>query len=86
MKQISVAKVNELLMSLKAQRADLLEDKAHMLSHCEFNCKEDEMEFDWICDDIEDIEMAIDNIYGVISHPQTIIEDGVMYYTVDEDF
>jgi hypothetical protein len=86
MKQISVAKVNELLMSLKAQRADLLEDKAHMLSHCEFDCKEDEMEFDWICDDIEDIEMAIDNIYGVISHPQTIIEDGVMYYTVDEDF
>jgi hypothetical protein len=86
MKQISVVKVNELLMSLKAQRADLLEDKAHMLSHCEFNCKEDEMEFDWICDDIEDIEMAIDNIYGVISHPQTIIEDGVMYYTVDEDF
>ena len=57
-----------------------------MLSHCEFDCKEDEMEFDWICDDIEDIEMAIDNIYGVISHPQTIIEDGVMYYTVDEDF
>jgi hypothetical protein len=86
MKQISVVKVNELLMSLKAQRADLLEDKAHMLSHCEFDCKEDEMEFDWICTDIEDIEMAIDNIYGVISHPQTIIEDGVMYYTVDEDF
>ena len=86
MKQISVAKLNELLISLKAQRADLLEDKAHMLSHCEFNCKEDEMEFDWLCDDIEDIEMAIDNIYGVISHPQTIIEDGVMYYTVDEDF
>ena len=86
MKQISVVKVSELLMSLKAQRADLLEDKAHMLSHCEFDCKEDEMEFDWICDDIEDIEMAIDNIYGVISHPQTVIEDGVMYYTVDEDF
>lgn len=86
MKQISVVKVNELLMSLKAQRAELLEDKAHMLSHCEFDCAEDEFEFDWICDDIEDIEMAIDNIYGVISHPQTIIEDGVMYYTVDEDF
>ena len=43
MKQISVAKLNELLISLKAQRADLLEDKAHMLSHCEFNCKEDEI-------------------------------------------
>ena len=86
MKQISVVKVNELLMSLKAQRADLLEDKAHMLSTCDFTDPRDEWEYDWICTDIEDIEMAIDNIYGVMSHPQTIIEDGVMYYTVDEDF
>lgn len=85
MKQISVAKLNELLMSLKAQRADLLEDKAHMLSHCEFDCAEDEFEFDCLCDDIEDIEMAIDNIYGIMCHPKTIVEGDMIYYTEDED-
>ena len=83
MKQISVAKLNELLISLKAQRAELLEDKAHMLSNCEFNCKEDEMEFDWLCDDIEDIELAIDNIYGIMCHPQTKVEGDIIYYTED---
>ena len=86
MKQISIAKLNELLISLKAQRAELLEDKAHMLSHCEFDCAEDEFEFDWICTDIEDIELAIDNIYGIMCHPKTIVDGDMIYYTEDEDF
>jgi hypothetical protein len=83
MKQISVAKLNELLISLKAQRVELLEEKSYMLSHCEFDCREDEMEFDWLCDDIEDIELAIGDIYSIMCHPQTIVEDDMIYYTED---
>lgn len=86
MKQISVAKLNELLISLKAQRAELLEDKAHMLSHYEFDCAEDEFEFDCVCTDIEDIELAIDNIYSIMCHPKTIVDGDMIYYTEDEDF
>ncbi len=85
MKQISVAKLNELLISLKAQRADLLEDKAHMLSTYEFNCATDEFEFDCVCDEIDDIESAIDNIYNIICHPNTIVDGDMMYYTDDEE-
>ena len=85
MKQISVAKINELLMSLKAQRADLLEDKAHMLSTCDFTDPRDEWEYDCLCDEIADIESAIDNIYNIMCHPQTIVEGDMIYYTEDED-
>lgn len=81
MKQISVAKLNELLISLKSQRAELLEDKAYMMSHCEFDCPEDEFEFDWLCDDIEDIELAIGDIYSIMCHPQTIVDGDMIYYT-----
>ena len=83
MKQISVAKLNELLISLKSQRAELLEDKAHMLSNCDFTDPRDEWEYDWICTDIEDIELAIDNIYGIMCHPQTKVEGDMIYYTED---
>ena len=86
MKQISVAKLNELLISLKAQRADLLEDKAHMLDHYEFDCPQDEFEFDCVCDEIADIESAIDNIYNIMCHPQTRVEGDMIYYTEDECF
>lgn len=86
MKQISVAKINELLMSLKAQRAELLEDKAHMLSHCDFTDPKDEWEYDWLCTDIEDIELAIDNIYDIMCHPETFVEGDTIYYAVDKDF
>lgn len=85
MKQISVAKLNELLISLKAQRADLLEDKAHMLDHYEFDCAQDEFEFDCVCEEIADIESAIDNIYNIMCHPQTRVEGDMIYYTEDID-
>lgn len=84
MKQISVAKLNELLISLKAQRADLLEDKVHMLSHYEFDCVQDEFEFDCVCEEIADIESLIDNIYNIMCHPQTIVDGDMIYYTEDE--
>lgn len=85
MKQISVAKLNELLISLKRQRAEFLEDKTHMLDHYDFNCAQDEFEFECICDEIADIESAIDNIYNIMCHPQTIVEGDMIYYTEDED-
>ena len=85
MKQISVAKINELLMSLKAQRADLLEDKTHMLSTYDFTDPKDEWEYECVCDDIANIESAIDNIYNIMCHPQTIVDSDMIYYTEDED-
>ena len=84
MKQISVAKINELLMSLKAQRADLLEDKNHMLSNYDFTDPKDEWEYECVCDEIADIESAIDNIYNIMCHPQTRVEGDMIYYTEDE--
>lgn len=84
MKQVSIVAVNELIESLKAQRADLLEDKTYMLDHYEFDCAEDEFEYDLVCCEIEDIEKAIDNIYKTMNHPQTIIADGIMCYTEEE--
>lgn len=84
MKQISVAKINELLISLKAQRADLLEDKNHMLSTYEFNCPQDEFEYDCVLEEIDEIESAIDNIYNIMCHPQTIVDGDMIYYTDDE--
>ena len=78
-------KVLELLVSLKRQRAELLEDKAHMLSHYEFDCAEDEFEFDCVCDEIVDIDLAIDNIYNIMCHPQTIVDGDIIYYTEDID-
>ena len=85
MKQISVAKLNELLMSLKAQRADLLEDKYHMLDHYDLDDTQDALEYEALCDEIADIESAIDNIYNIMCHPQTIVEGDMIYYTEDED-
>ena len=85
MKQISVAKLNELLMSLKAQRADLLEDKYHMLSHYDLDDTQDALEYTDLCDEISDIESAIDNIYNIMCHPQTKVEGDMIYYTEDED-
>ena len=61
MKQISVAKINELLMSLKAQRADLLEDKYHMLDHYDLDDTQDALEYTDLCNEIADVESAIDN-------------------------
>ena len=84
MKQISVVAVNEWIESLKAQRADLLEDKTYMLDHYQFDCAEDEFEYDIVCSEIEEIEKIIDNVYETMNHPQTIIADGIMYYTDDE--
>ena len=85
MKQISVAKINELLISLKAQRADLLEDKHHMLSHYEFNCPQDEFEYDCVLEEIDEVESAIDNIYNIMCHPNTIVDGDMIYYTTDEE-
>lgn len=86
MKQISVAKINKLLISLKAQRADLLEDKNHMLSTYDFTDPKDEWEYDCVCDEIADIESAIDNIYNIMCHPQTMVDGDMIYYTEDESF
>lgn len=84
MKQISVAKLNELLISLKAQRADLLEDKYHMLSHYDLDDTQDALEYTDVCNEIADVESAIDNIYNIMCHPQTIVEGDIIYYTEDE--
>lgn len=84
MKQISIVAVNEWIESLKAQRADLLEDKTYMLDHYQFDCAEDEFEYDIVCSEIEEIEKIIINVNSIMSHPQTIITDGIMYYTDDE--
>jgi hypothetical protein len=86
MKQISVAKLNELLMSLKAQRADLLEDKNHMLSTCDFTDPKDDWEYECICNEIADIESAIDNIYNIMCHPDTFVDGDMIYYTEEECF
>ena len=85
MKQISVAKINELLISLKAQRADLLEDKYHMLDHYDLDDTQDALEYTDLCNEIADIESAIDNIYNIMCHPQTRVEGDIIYYTEDED-
>jgi hypothetical protein len=84
MKQVSIVEVNKWIESLKAQRADLLEDKAHMLSHYDFDCAGDEFEYDIVCSEIEEIEKIIYTVYETMNHPQTIIADGIMYYTDDE--
>jgi hypothetical protein len=80
MKQISIVAVNEWIESLKAQRADLLEDKAYMLSHYQFDCAKDDFEYDIVCSEIEEIEKIIDNINSIMNHPQTLITNGIMYY------
>jgi hypothetical protein len=85
MKQISVAKINELLISLKAQRADLLEDKYHMLDHYDLDDTQDALEYTDLCDEIANVESAIDNIYNIMCHPQTIVDGDMIYYTEDED-
>ena len=84
MKQISVVKVNELLMSLKAQRADLLEDKYHMLDHYDLDDTQDALEFECVCNEIADVESAIDNIYNIMCHPDTFVDGDMIYYTEDE--
>lgn len=85
MKHISVAKLNELLMSLKAQRTDLLEDKVHMLDHYDLDDAQDALEYEDLCDEIASIESAIDNIYNIMCHPQTIVDGDIIYYTEEED-
>ena len=80
MKQVSIVEVNEWIESLKAQRADLLEDKAYMLDHYDFDCAGDEFEYDIVCSEIEEIEKIIYVVYETMTHPQTIIADGIMYY------
>lgn len=80
MKQVSIVEVNEWIESLKAQRADLLEDKAYMLDHYDFDCAGDEFEYDIVCSEIEEIEKIIYVVYETMNHPQTIIADGIMYY------
>ena len=57
-----------------------------MLDHYEFDCAEDEFEFDCVCDEIVDIDLAIDNIYNIMCHPQTIVDGDIIYYTEDEDY
>ena len=83
MKQVSIVEVNEWIESLKAQRADLLEDKAYMLDHYDFDCAGDEFEYDIVCSEIEEIEKIIDNLYKTMNHPQTVITNGIMFYVED---
>lgn len=86
LKQISIVKVNELLNSLKSQRADLLEDKAYMLSHYEFDCAQDEFEYDCVTQEIEELEKAIDNLINIIDSPDTFTDGDMMYYPVEDEF
>ena len=83
MKQVSIVEVNKWIESLKAQRAELLEDKTYMLDRYQFDCAEDEFEYDLVCSEIEEIEKIIDNLYKTINHPQTVITNGIMFYVED---
>lgn len=86
MKSISFVKYMELLVSLKAKYADLLEDKNHMLSHYEFDCPQDEFEYDCVLEEIDEIESAIDKLYDLLYAEGTIVTDDIIYYTDDEGF
>ena len=86
MKSISFVKYMELLASLKERYTDLLEDKNYMMSNCEFDCCEDEFEYDCICDELEETEQAIDKLYDLLYAEGTIVTDDIIYYTDDEGF
>ena len=84
MKKTSIVKVVELLMSLKARYADLLEDKNHMLSTYEFNCPQDEFEYDCVLEELDELEESMDKIYDIICNEHTIVVDDMIYYADDE--
>ena len=76
----------ELLTSLKNRRADLLEDRNYMLSTYEFNCPQDEWEYDCVVEELDDVEESIDNIYNIIHCPDSIVDGDTIYYPVDDEF
>ena len=84
MKKFDARKVQELLASLKNRLADLTEDKNVMLSTCEFDCAEDEWEYDCICEEILETRQAIDKLYDIVYSENTIIVGDDLYYTEDD--
>lgn len=84
MKKIDMKKVMELLASLKEKARDLTEDRNYMLSNYDFSCAQDEFEFDYVTDELNETTDAIDKLYDVIYSDSTIIVDDMLYYTDDE--
>ena len=86
MKQVKFESVMELLAGLKARYTDLLEDKNMMLATCEFDCEEDEIEFDCITNELKATKKAIDDLYDVIYSEDTIIVDDMICFPVEDEF
>ena len=86
MKKIDMKKVMELLASLKNRFADLTEDKNYMLSTFEFDCPQDEWEYDCVCEELSETRQAIDRLYDIIYSDDTIIVDDELYYTEEEEW
>ncbi len=85
MKKFDFNKVMDLLASLKNRFADLTEDKNYMLSTFEFNCPQDEWEYDCVCEELDETRQAIDRLYDIIYSDDTIIVDDELYYTEEEE-
>ena len=85
MKKFDFNKVMDLLASLKNRFADLTEDKNYMLSTFEFDCPQDEWEYDCVCEELDETRQAIDRLYDIIYSDDTIIVDDELYYTEDEE-
>lgn len=84
MKKFDARKVQELLASLKNRVADLTEDKNYMLSTFEFDCPQDEWEYDCVCEELSETEEAIDRLYDIIYSEDTIVVDDELYYLEDD--
>ena len=84
MRKFDARKVQELLASLKNRLADLTEDKNYMLSTCEFDCPQDEWEYDCILEEIDEVEESIDKLYDIIYSDDTIVVDDDLYYLEDD--
>ena len=85
MKKLNINEICSMLKTLQETYNQLLEDKYHMLSTCEFDCAEDEFEFDCICDDLKETEKAIDKLSEMLHSDDIIIDGDDLYYTDDED-
>ena len=80
MRKFDARKVQELLASLKNRLADLTEDKNYMLSTCEFDCPQDEWEYDCILEEIDEVEESIDKLYDIIyseGYGYTVTSDNI---------
>lgn len=89
MKRVELVKVKETIKGMIARLAELKEDKNYMLEYYDFDCCTDEFEYDCVVEEIEELEIAIEDmcnlVYNSNDSRQSIICDDYLYYIDDED-